>query len=201
MTVIPILEIITAETSSAPVSGHTALWCLVSLGLTSMVQPSVFASKRLKFSPARISPFVCLAETLIFPFSTIYLFYSGSTPSDSVAGFVQLYYQQDRGSSQLWLLQVVAFLLNALPQMLTLCGMHGVPWTKTWGFILFFGAIWDGLKALGFEVLRQLTRKAGETQQAAGGSSGFDSRNLWRRSRLRTYRHFRHGLSYMLGFQ
>jgi hypothetical protein len=86
--------------------------------------------------------------TLLFLSSTAYLFSSGSTPSDSIAGFVQTYYQQDRGSPQLWLFRVVVFSLNALPQALTLCGMHGVPWTKTWGFTLFFSAIWDGIMQL-----------------------------------------------------
>ncbi|KAH0541548.1 hypothetical protein FGG08_003960 [Glutinoglossum americanum] len=140
---------LTSVAAAGVVSWQSAFWTLVPLGLNSMTQPSGrvcgFDVRHRAF--IRSSPIVCatdgvdvLAQMLCF----VCLGDSPRTAARRVArGRLRDVKDVDcanNGFSGLEgnrVFRMLGFFFGALPQVVKLLGMEGIPWTKVWGFAFF----------------------------------------------------------------
>ena len=124
----------------ATVSRQSAFWAVVALGLNTFTQDG---GKVLGF-PAeysralRLSPIVCIVDTLGVLFSVAFFSYrtrsfrNGLTLAARYRGLTE----EERAEPRLertWWFRLVLFCPLALSQVLKILGMSGIPITKTWG--------------------------------------------------------------------
>ena len=131
------------------VSWQSAFWSLVPIALNSMTQPSgmVFGFPSKYGFALRSSPIVCGFEALytvvIFVLNAFFL----NNPKASALKIAKWRFRDTPGNEEgsLQKLQentifrIAIFLLGALPQIIKLCGLQGLLWTKVWG-LMFLGS-------------------------------------------------------------
>lgn len=142
------LSSITATTVSEPnqVSGQTALWALIALGLDAMTHPSIFETwnrgRKSPFegslTPHRSSPCLCLGDTLFILSCSAWLlpsfikqkkrYSSHSSRRDSVDSFEAE--TPPRGKVNAIIMRLFVSIFGVLPQGIKLFGMRGIPLTQ-----------------------------------------------------------------------
>ena len=124
----------------ATVSRQSAFWAVVALGLNTFTQDG---GKVLGF-PAeysqalRLSPIVCIVDTLAVLFSVAFFWWKTSSFEDGVAlaARYRCLTEEERAERSLertWWFRLSVFALGALPQAVKVLGMGGIPLMKTWG--------------------------------------------------------------------
>ena len=124
----------------ATVSRQSAFWAIVALGLNTFTQPG---GKVLGF-PAeysralRLSPIVCIVDTLVVLFSLAFFCVKTRSFKDGLklAARYRCFVEDDPAEPKLertWWFRFSVFALGALPQAMKILGMGGIPLTKTWG--------------------------------------------------------------------
>ena len=124
----------------ATVSRQSAFWAVVALGLNTFVQPG---GKGLGF-PAeysralRLSPIVCIVDTLGVLFSMAFFCYKTRSFKDgfTLAARRRLLTEDDPAEPMLertWWFRFSVFAFGALPQAVKVLAMGGIPLTKVWG--------------------------------------------------------------------
>ena len=124
----------------ATVSRQSAFWAIVALGLNTFTQPG---GKVLGF-PAqysralRLSPIVCIVDTLVVLFSVAFFAYQTRSFKDGIrlAARYRCLTEDDTAEPKLertWWFRFSVFALGALPQAVKVLGMGGVTVTKVWG--------------------------------------------------------------------
>ena len=124
----------------ATVSRQSAFWAIVGLGLNTFAQDG---GKVLGF-PAewsralRLSPIVCIIDTLSVLFSIAFFSYQSRSLKDGItlAARYRCLTEDDSAEPKLertWWFRFTLFGLGALPQAVKLLASGGTPLTKTWG--------------------------------------------------------------------
>ncbi|KAI9859670.1 MAG: hypothetical protein M1813_006601 [Trichoglossum hirsutum] len=123
-------------------SWQSAFWLLVALALNSMMQPSgrVCGFPPAYRTPLRSSPIVCLVDATEVLFQLAYYILHGNWPWKAAQEVTRHRFQNfDRDNDGLAKVEenkhvrLVLFVLGVLPQVVKLCAVTGIPWTKTWG--------------------------------------------------------------------
>ena len=124
----------------ATVSRQSAFWAVVALGLNTFTQDG---GKVLGF-PAeysralRLSPIVCIVDTLGVLFSVAFFSYrtrsfrNGLTLAARYRGLTEDHPAEPK-LERTWWFRLSVFTLGALPQAVKILGMDGIPVTKIWG--------------------------------------------------------------------
>lgn len=133
-------ETVTGSITSQ-VSGQSALWALIALGLNAMTFPSAdhLTDTSLVLSAVRSSPLTCLADAVIVLVWIIYMLYLGQNVTFA-ARMVRRYFrgdEEDKPMGTRSLAGLILFILGPLPQAVKLVGMSGIPWTQSWGVCYF----------------------------------------------------------------
>ena len=131
------------DSAPQPVSAASALWALIALAINAMTQrsgadrfPSADA-----LSPARSSPFVCLADVVVVALWLVH----GMRQGLGVRGSMYWYRREMsllREESDRQLIQgipaitIFFFILGPLPQAIKALGAEGLYWTKAWAALL-----------------------------------------------------------------
>ena len=124
----------------ATVSRQSAFWAVVALGLNTFTQDG---GKVLGF-PAeysralRLSPIVCIVDTLGILFSVAFFCYKTRSIKHGfeLAARYRGLTEEERAEPRLertWRFRLSVFAFGALPQAVKILGMGGVPLTKMWG--------------------------------------------------------------------
>lgn len=128
------------EKNMATVSRQSAFWAVVALGLNTFTQPG---GKVLGF-PAeysralRLSPVVCIIDTLGVLFSVAFFCYKTRSFKDgfSLAARYRCFVEDDPAEPKVertWWFRFSVFALGALPQAMKILDMGGIPLTKNMG--------------------------------------------------------------------
>ena len=128
------------QKNMATVSRQSAFWAVVALGLNTFTQDG---GKVLGF-PAeysralRLSPIVCIVDTLGVLFSVAFFCYKTRSIKHGVALAARYrgLTEEERAEPRLeqtWWFRLSIFALGALPQAVKILGMDGIPVTKIWG--------------------------------------------------------------------
>ena len=128
------------EKNMATVSRQSAFWAIVGLGLNTFAQDG---GKVLGF-PAewaralRLSPIVCIIDTLSVLFSIAFFSYQSRSLKDGItlAARYRCLTEDDPAEPKLertWWFRFSIFGLGALPQAVKLLALGGTPLTKIWG--------------------------------------------------------------------
>lgn len=144
------------EKNMATVSRQSAFWAVVALGLNTFTQDG---GKVLGF-PAeysralRLSPTVCIVDTVGVAFSIAFFSYQTGSVKDGfgLAARYRCLTEDEPAEPKLertWWFRLSVFALGAMPQAVKLLGMSRVPLTKTWGmaYLMSFLVI-EGLDLL-----------------------------------------------------
>ena len=141
---------ISSLTISNEVSWQSALWGLVALALGSMTQRSggdIYASAE-SLSPARSSPFVCMADMVV----VILWIVKGRKLGIDVRSILRWQREElgltrksadQEGKQEVPVIPICLYVLGALPQGVKILGMSNVPWTKTWATILLVAWVFE----------------------------------------------------------
>lgn len=122
------------------VSWQSAFWALVPLALNSMAQPAslVLGTPSKHGYLLRVSPVVCALDALHFLICLMCYTASLKDPRAAVELVTKHRYRESGDGDiarlqQSWVLRSAILLFGALPQIVKLYGMRGVPWTTAWG--------------------------------------------------------------------
>ena len=124
----------------ATVSRQSAFWAIVGLGVNTFAQDG---GKVLGFTAEwsralRLSPIVCIIDTLSVLFSIAFFSYKSRSLKDGItlAARYRCLTEDDSAEPKLertWWFRFTLFGLGALPQAVKLLALGGTPLTKTWG--------------------------------------------------------------------
>ena len=124
----------------ATVSRQSAFWAVVALGLNTFTQDGgkVLGLPAEWSRALRLSPVVCIVDTLGVLFSIAFFYYKTRSVKDgfALAARYRCLTEDDPAKPRLertWWFRFSVFAMGALPQAVKLLGMGGIPLTKIWG--------------------------------------------------------------------
>lgn len=179
------LETVPEAPSIAPastVSWQSAFWALVPLALNSMSQPSGMVCEfPSKFNfVLRSSPIICLLDALLVLARLAWYTAVLKSPSAAVQRIIRRRFQDIKDEAEENSLaslrrntpfRLCLFNLGALPQIVKLYALRGLPWTKVWGSMFFGSSIAVELIVL---ISRRLLQPlAPSASHASAGESNF----------------------------
>ena len=121
------------------VSAQSAFWAVNALALNTACQPtgSVLSSPAAHSRALRTSPIICVADAIVTLLAFITLFAQRHGVRDSARAVLYWRFhgegvepEEEAKIEQGWF-RALVFVLGALPQMIKVIGLQGVPWTQT----------------------------------------------------------------------